>query len=136
MSTDVMTRQTVLSVDDSLISQQMIKRALDNSYRVLLADNAVDALTVIYQESSIKALLLDISMPGIDGFELCRTVRNLPGFKHIPIVMVTSRDTEADRQEARLSGASGYLTKPCEPSRLQAVMGKLLSRPAASAVAT
>jgi CheY-like chemotaxis protein len=73
---------TVLSVDDSLISQQMIKRALDASYRVLLADNAVDALSVIYQEP-ITALLLDISMPGIDGFELCRTVRSLPQFKII-----------------------------------------------------
>jgi len=125
MSTCVVTRQTVLSVDDSLISQQMIKRALDRSYRVLLADNAVDALSVIYQEA-IEALLLDISMPGIDGFELCRTVRSLPRFKHLPIVMVTSRDTEADRQEARLAGASGYLTKPCEPERLKAVMGRLL----------
>ncbi len=121
----VVTKQTVLSVDDSLISQQMIKRALDRSYRVLLADNAVDALTVIYQEA-IEALLLDISMPGIDGFELCRTVRSLPRFKNLPIVMVTSRDTKADRQEARLSGASGYLTKPCEPDRLKAVMGRLL----------
>ncbi len=121
----IVTKQIVLSVDDSLISQQMIKRALDTSYRVLLADNAVDALTVIYQEA-IEALLLDISMPGIDGFELCRTVRSLPRFKNLPIVMVTSRNTEADRQEARLSGASGYLTKPCEPERLKAVMGRLL----------
>jgi two-component system, chemotaxis family, chemotaxis protein CheY len=131
MSTDAMTKQTVLSVDDSLISQQMIKRALDASYRVLLADNAVDALSVIYQESSIKALLLDISMPGIDGFELCRTVRSLPRFRNIPIVMVTSRDTTQDREEARRAGASGYLTKPCEPERLKAVMGKLLDRTAA-----
>ncbi|PSN10352.1 response regulator [filamentous cyanobacterium CCT1] len=125
MSTCVATKQTVLSVDDSLISQQMIKRALDTSYRVLLADNAVDALSVIYQEA-VEALLLDISMPGIDGFELCRTVRSLPRFKNLPIVMVTSRDTEADRQEARMAGASGYLTKPCEPERLKAVMGRLL----------
>jgi twitching motility two-component system response regulator PilG len=129
MSTGIAPKQTVLSVDDSLISQQMIKRALDNSYRVLLADNAVDALSVIYQEA-VEALLLDISMPGIDGFELCRTVRSLPQFKNLPIVMVTSRDTEADRQEARMSGASGYLTKPCEPERLKAVMGKLLTKPA------
>jgi two-component system, chemotaxis family, chemotaxis protein CheY len=127
MSTDAMTKQTVLSVDDSLVSQQMIKRALDASYRVLLADNAVEALSVIYQEA-IEALLLDISMPGIDGFELCRTVRSLPRFKNLPIVMVTSRDTEADRQEARLAGASGYLTKPCAPDRLKAVMGKLLPK--------
>jgi CheY-like chemotaxis protein len=120
---------TVLSVDDSLISQQMIKRALDSSYRVLLADNAVDALSVIYQEP-IKALLLDISMPGIDGFELCRTVRSLPQFKSIPIIMVTSRDTQQDREEARRAGATAYLTKPCDSDRLKAVIAKLLQRKA------
>lgn len=122
---------TVLSVDDSLISQQMIKRALDSSYRVLLADNAVDALSVIYQEA-IEALLLDISMPGIDGFELCRTVRSLPKFKNLPIIMVTSRDTAHDREEARRAGATAYLTKPCDPDRLKAVIAKLLQRQAAT----
>ncbi len=120
---------TVLSVDDSLISQQMIKRALDSNYRVLLADNAVDALSVIYQEA-IEALLLDISMPGIDGFELCRTVRSLPQFKHLPIIMVTSRDTEQDREEARRAGATAYMTKPCDPERLKTVIAKLLARKA------
>ena len=120
---------TVLSVDDSLISQQMIKRALDASYRVLLADNAVDALSVIYQEP-IKALLLDISMPGIDGFELCRTVRSLPQFKSLPIIMVTSRDTAQDREEARRAGATAYMTKPCDPDRLKAVIAKLMQRQA------
>lgn len=122
---------TVLSVDDSLISQQMIKRALDASYRVLLADNAVDALSVIYQEA-IEALLLDISMPGIDGFELCRTVRSLPKFKSVPIIMVTSRDTANDREEARRAGATAYLTKPCDPDRLKTLITKLLERKAAA----
>jgi len=120
---------TVLSVDDSLISQQMIKRALDSSYRVLLADNAVDALSVIYQEP-IKALLLDISMPGIDGFELCRTVRSLPQFTSLPLIMVTSRDTQQDREEARRAGATAYLTKPCDADRLKTVIAKLLQREA------
>jgi CheY-like chemotaxis protein len=135
MSADAQTRQptilTVLSVDDSLISQQMIKRALDASYRVLLADNAVDALSVIYQET-IEALLLDISMPGIDGFELCRTVRSLPQFKSVPIIMVTSRDTSKDREEAKAAGATAYLTKPVEPNRLKVIIAKLLERQAAA----
>jgi CheY-like chemotaxis protein len=135
MSADAQTRQptilTVLSVDDSLISQQMIKRALDASYRVLLADNAVDALSVIYQET-IEALLLDISMPGIDGFELCRTVRSLPQFTTVPIIMVTSRDTSKDREEAKAAGATAYLTKPVEPNRLKAIIAKLLERQAAT----
>lgn len=61
-----------LAVDDSLIIQQMVQRALDSEFKVIVADNAVEALSVIYHQP-IAALLLDITMPGIDGFELCRT---------------------------------------------------------------
>jgi len=116
-----------LAVDDSLISQQMVQRALDRHFKVLVADNAVEALSVIYHEP-IAALLLDITMPGIDGFELCRTVRSVPKFHSLPIMMLTSRRSAADREEAKSAGASGYMTKPFDPAQLQAALEKLMSR--------
>lgn len=116
-----------LSVDDSLISQQMVQRALDRRFKVLVADNAVEALAIIYSEA-ISALLLDISMPGIDGFELCRTVRRLPGFQKLPIIMITSRRSAADREEAKQAGASGYMTKPFDAQELQTALTRLLAR--------
>jgi len=121
------TKPIALAVDDSLISQQMVQRALDGQFKVLVADNAVEALSVIYHES-ISALLLDISMPGIDGFELCRTVRSLPRFQKLPIMMITSRHTAEDRQEAKLAGASGYMTKPFDPQELRTALARLLER--------
>ncbi|MFZ9737415.1 MAG: response regulator [Prochlorotrichaceae cyanobacterium] len=120
-----LSKPTVLSVDDSLIMQQMIKRALDEHYTILLADNAVDALSVIYHEP-ISGLLLDISMPGIDGLELCRTVRNLPQFKTLPIIMITSRSSDQDKQEGKQAGATAYLTKPFNPKELRALIDQLV----------
>lgn len=118
-----------LAVDDSLIIQQMVQRALDSDFKVLVADNAVEALSVIYHQP-IAALLLDITMPGIDGFELCRTVRSVPRFHKLPIMMLTSHRSAADRAEAKSAGASGYMTKPFDASELRQALSRLLARAA------
>lgn len=125
MSDVSLEKPTILSVDDSLIMQQMIKRALSDNYKVLLADNAVDALSVIYHEP-ISGLLLDVTMPGIDGLELCRTVRSLPQFHTLPIVMITSRSSESDKQDGKMAGATAYLTKPFNPKELRSLLDQLV----------
>lgn len=112
---------TILAVDDSAVMQNMVKRALGSDYRVIVADNAVDALSVIYHER-VSLLLLDVSMPGIDGLELCRTVRNIPQFEELPIIMLTARDGLFDKVQGRLAGATEYLTKPFEADQLRQVV--------------
>jgi twitching motility two-component system response regulator PilG len=57
-------------------------------------------------------------MPEIDGLELCRTIRNLPQFQQLPIIMVTAKDSFFDKVQGRLAGATEYLTKPFEASQL------------------
>jgi twitching motility two-component system response regulator PilG len=126
MTPTAISRETILAVDDSPVMRQLIQKTLSDRYRVLLADNATDALTVIYQEPAIALVLLDVSMPGIDGLELCRTVRSLPQFQQLPIVMLTGRDKAFDRVQGRLAGASEYLTKPFNASELQAVLDQWL----------
>ncbi|HEY9692013.1 MAG TPA: response regulator [Oculatellaceae cyanobacterium] len=121
MSASVNTTQTILAVDDSTVMQEMIKRALTSEYRVLVADNAVDALALIYHQP-ISVLLLDVSMPGVDGLELCRTLRSLPQFSELPIVMLTARDGAFDRVQGRLAGATEYLTKPFDAEQLRQVV--------------
>ena len=112
---------TVLVVDDSALIRDLIQSALSPKYRVLSVSNAVDALSTIYHEK-ISVLLLDVSMPEIDGLELCRTVRNLPQFHQLPIIMVTSKDSLFDKVQGRLAGATEYLTKPFDaPQLLQTV---------------
>lgn len=119
-------RETILAVDDSPVMRQLIQKTLSGQYRVLLADNATDALTTIYQEPAIALVLLDVSMPGIDGLELCRTVRSLPQFQRLPIVMLTGRDKAFDRVQGQLAGASEYLTKPFNEAELRAVLDQWL----------
>lgn len=112
---------TILAVDDSAVMQKMVKKALENDYNVLVADNAVDALALIYHQQ-ISLLLLDVSMPGVDGLELCRTIRSLPQFKDLPIIMLTARDGVFDKVQGRLAGATEYLTKPFDNEQLRQVV--------------
>lgn len=123
MSSHLNQVHTILAVDDSVVMQEMLKRALSAEYRVLVAGNAVDALAMIYHEK-IVLLLLDVSMPGIDGLEFCRTVRNLPQFKELPIIMLTARDKLFDKVQGRLAGATEYLTKPFDGNQLRQVVAK------------
>lgn len=133
MSSNVGHISTVLTVDDSVVMQEMIKRALGKDYRVIVASNAVDALALIYHEK-ISVLLLDVSMPGIDGLEFCRTVRNLPQFRDLPIIMVTARDKLFDKVQGRLAGATEYLTKPFDANQLQQVVEKFINENLATEV--
>lgn len=117
---------TVLAVDDSTVMQGLVKQALSNTYNVLVADNAVDALSVIYH-NKVSVLLLDVSMPGIDGLELCRTIRSIPQFQSLPIIMLTARDGAFDKVQGRLAGATEYLTKPFDAKKLCEVISSVLN---------
>lgn len=119
-------QKTILAVDDSAVIQGVVKQVLGKEYRVLVADNAVDALSMIYHEQ-VSVLLLDISMPGIDGLELCRTVRSIPQFQNLPIIMLTARDGAFDKVQGRLAGATEYLTKPFEAEILCQVVERFIN---------
>lgn len=114
---------TVLAVDDSPVMHATVKRALGDEYRVLVKDNALDALSLIYHEP-IAVLLLDVSMPEIDGLELCRTVRNLPQFQKLPIIIITARNKAFDKVKGRMAGATEYLTKPFDDRELRQIVDK------------
>ncbi|CAC5341011.1 MULTISPECIES: response regulator [Planktothrix] len=122
----VKSRSTVLAVDDSIPVQTMIKRILENHYQLIFANNTSEALTTLHQQS-VDLMLLDISMPGMDGLELCRVLRGLPNFNHLPIVMLTSRNAPHDQVEGRLSGATEYLTKPFSEEELLHTIEKILN---------
>ncbi len=120
-------RPIVLSVDDSLIVQTMIKRTLGDRYQVLLVSNAVDALKLI-NTHPITLLLLDVTMPEIDGLEFCRTVRSIGKFKNLPIIMLTARDKFSDKLRGQIAGATHYLTKPVEPQQLLEIVDKCVGK--------
>lgn len=114
---------TVLSVDDSPVVQTMIKRAIGDSYHVLLASNAMDALSILNKEK-IELVFLDVTMPDIDGLELCRTIRNINRFRDLPIVMLTAKDGMFNKIRGQIVGSTHYLTKPVDRSKLLEVLEK------------
>lgn len=123
MMNTTMTAPTILAVDDSPVIHQMIKRALEPHYSVLVTDNPVDALAMLFH-NTIAVVLLDVMMPSISGLEFCRTIRNLPQFQQIPVVMITSRDSSFDRVQGHLAGATQYLIKPFDAEQLRQVIAQ------------
>lgn len=115
----------VLSVDDSPVVQTVIKRSISDRYQVLLANNAVDALNML-NSHSVALLLLDVTMPDIDGLELCRTIRNISKFKDLPVVMLTAKDGLIDKVKGQFAGSTHYLTKPIDRDKLLTVLEKYI----------
>ncbi len=116
----------VLSVDDSPIVQISIKRALQDHYHVLLANKASQALEIL-NEKKVELMLLDLTMPDIDGLNFCKIIRAMPKFHNLPIVMVTARDGLVNKMKGRIAGTSRYLTKPFQPDQLREVVSQCIN---------
>jgi twitching motility two-component system response regulator PilG len=102
----------IISVDDSPTILKEISRYLeDENFTLVTINEPVKAVMSIIRHKP-DLILLDLNMAGIDGYELCRIIRNNSLFKNIPIIFVTSNKGIIDKVKARFVGASGYLTKP------------------------
>ena len=115
----------VLTVEDDERIRASVKLALeDEGWIVDEAPTGEDAIA-IFQSTPSDVVLIDIMLPGIDGFELCRTIRKL---SDVPIVMVTARIDTHDVVAGLEAGADDYLTKPFSPKELSARIRALLRR--------
>jgi len=116
-SIEVAPRQirTVLVADDSITTRTLEKNILEAAgYRVRLATDGLEALQLLDQLSAdggCDLLLSDVDMPRLNGFELTSAVRADPRFRHLPVVLVTSLDTPADRERGITAGADSYIVK-------------------------
>jgi len=100
---------TILVVDDDERTQHMLNSMLRlEGYRVITANNGTEALEQFNYESP-DLILLDIMMPGIDGYDLCQRIRE---FSQVPIIMLTAKDSEQDTIGGLDVGADDYITKP------------------------
>lgn len=103
---------TVLVVEDSLSELELISIYLQESgYTVLLATDAKDALSKALQQKP-DAVVTDVVMPGMSGFELCRKLKNNPTTEQLPIIICSSKNQEIDRLWGMKQGADVYVTKP------------------------
>lgn len=121
----------ILIVDDSPTETYAFQGMLEkHGFEVLTADNGADGVALARQELP-DVVLMDIVMPGLNGFQATRQLTKVADTAHIPVVIVTTKDQETDRVWGRRQGASGYLVKPVAEDELlktiEAVMaGKTL----------
>jgi len=123
----------ILVVDDEahirLLIEQTLEELEDQGVEILTADNGEDALELIKSEKP-KLVFLDVMMPKMNGFDVCRTIKRELGMDDVYIVMLTAKGQEFDRQRGNDVGANVYMTKPFDPDELLAKANEVLGLPA------
>ncbi len=119
-------RRTVLVVEDSPTEQAMIADCLyEAGYSVVLASDG-DEVGEKIRSIAIDLVVLDLILPRVNGYEVCRSLRNNTQTQHIPIVMLTQRNSAPEEFYGRRLGAHGYLKKPLNPDLLLAEIHRLV----------
>jgi DNA-binding response OmpR family regulator len=118
----------ILIVDDEpgvVVPIQFLMQ--QQGYKVMVAERGEDALDLIYQYKP-DLVLLDIMLPGIDGYEVCEIIRLNPDFRDIKIIFLTAKGREAEIAKGLALGADAYITKPYSNAELVAKVKELLEK--------
>ena len=117
----------VLTVDDSRTIQIMLRKTLEEAgYDVVQGVDGVDGLEKLQEAAPPPAAIItDINMPRLDGFGLIEAVRKLDGYKHIPIIVLTTESDPEKKQRARDAGATGWIIKPFSADALIAAIRRV-----------
>ena len=110
--------KTILIVDDSVINLNILENILDD-YDIIVSTNGETALSIL-EKDEVNLILLDIVMPGMDGYEVCEKLKNNEQTKNIPIIFLTAKTDEDSIEKAFDYGGSDYVTKPFKPKELLA----------------
>lgn len=120
---------TVLAVDDSASIRKLVELTLRREgYAVVTADSGLKALAALARQRP-DLLLLDVMLVALDGFQLCRVIREHPDYGDLPIVILSGRESDADREAGLQAGVSAYLTKPFRPEQLLDTVRTQLAAP-------
>ncbi len=110
------TKQSILVVDDTATNISVLSDLLRKNYKVKAATNGQDALRICASAPPPDLVLLDIMMPGIDGYEVCRLLKLNPATQNIPVIFITAMTEEQDEEKGLNLGAVDYITKPFTPA--------------------
>lgn len=134
MNTNTKKTKEILIIDDDQTLVSLLRIALEASgYKVWTAFEGKSALDII-KNAHPDLLILDIMMPKVDGFELCRHLKlESHEYAHIPIIMLTARAQQKDKEESILVGADAYVTKPFDTTELINLIGDLINKSTAHA---
>ncbi len=119
-------RRNVLVIDDEPYIGRIIQLKLESGpYLVVFRLDGPSALDHLRSNAPVDVILLDIMMPRMSGFEVLAALRRLPQHTETPVIMLTAKGQETDREQARSLGASDFLTKPFSPKKLLARIDEL-----------
>lgn len=119
-------KAVILLVDDNEDILSFLQSDLEEDYTILLATNGVEALAQL-EEHNVQLIVTDIMMPCMDGMELCRRIKSNFNYSHIPIILLTAKNTFQSKIEGLETGADAYIDKPFSPEYLQAQIANLLN---------
>ena len=115
----------LLLVEDNEELLYLMERILSRRYHVMMAKNGVEALELM-KDNEVDIIVSDVMMPEMDGLELCRTIKGNLETSHIPIILLTAKNTAEDRIECYNAGANAYISKPFELKVLEARLDNFL----------
>jgi two-component system, cell cycle response regulator DivK len=111
--------QRILIIDDdnrNIFALSAVLRS--RGYETVPAASAQEGLRILRQNEGIKVVLMDIMMPGMDGYEAIRRIREENSFRSLPIIAVTAQAMPGDREKCMAAGATNYISKPIDVDRL------------------
>jgi two-component system alkaline phosphatase synthesis response regulator PhoP len=118
-------KKRILLVDDSPMVLKMTKAQLEKEgYEVLSAKDGLEGLELARKEIP-DLILLDLMLPKLDGYKVCRMLKFDKALENIPVIVVSARESQPDRKLAEESGCDAYLTKPWDPLELLQTIHKL-----------
>lgn len=116
----------ILVVDDSPSQLRMTTTALEGQdYEIITAVDGEEALQRVIRDMP-DLVVLDVVMPKVDGFQVCRKMKSSPAMKHIPVIILSSKNQKVDEFWGKKQGADMYLTKPFDKEQLQVAVRKYL----------
>ncbi len=116
----------ILIIDDSPTETQMLSSMMEkNGFEVITAENGTDGIEAA-KSNQPDVVLMDVVMPGMNGFQATRKLTKTKDTAHIPVIIITTKDQETDRIWGMRQGAKSFLTKPVEESKLMSTINSLL----------
>jgi len=124
---DIISKKVLIIEDDPSFSRAVSHIVEKEGYSVITASNGITGLRMA-KEDKPDLLILDVMLPGVDGFEICSRLRNEPQTTKLPIIMLSAKGQEADKTTGLKVGADVYLTKPVDRAVLLEKLTSLLAK--------